>query len=365
MFNRLNNLTSKSKRMSRKKPSESGQPKPLTQKSLAEHLKLSPSTISLVMNNAPRARLIPEATRNRIIEAAREFNYRPDFYAKYLYTRRSYTVAILMPEIREAYAANITAGIDEELDRRYYLYFTANHHGNTTAVDEYASRLIERAAEGFIFINTPVGKETSLPIVCISSQPQPDNVGHVCLNNILGGRLALEHLAQYGHRRIAVIKGHPWRAAAEQRWQGIQEAAQEHGVTLSRDLVAQLKSENRNTQLSAPAEGYEDTKVLLARKKPFTAVIAFNDVTAIGAIHALREAGLRVPEDVAVIGFDDIEGAEYLSPSITTLRQPLATMGRLAAAHLLETIEKPGTEPCRIIVDPVLIPRESTAVSRH
>ena len=334
--------------------------KPISQKALAEYLKLSPSTVSLVMNDAPRAKLIPEATRQRIIDAAAKFDYRPDFYAKYLYSKRSFTAAVVLAEIREPYAAAILAGIDRKLTREKYLYFTANHYNQEELIREYPRRLMERAVEGFLLINTTLNSNPGRPTVMIGSQPKVEGFPRFALNNHRGGAHAMEYLAGLGHRKIAVIKGHPWRRAAGQRFQGTVDSAKTFGISLDERLVKELHSGNTPREMTMPEEGHKCGVDLLAAKVPFTALIAFNDVTAIGAIRAFREAGLRVPEDISVIGFDDIESAGYLTPSLTTLRQPLEQMGELAAEHLIGIIDG-GQQPLsEVLVDATLIVREST-----
>jgi DNA-binding LacI/PurR family transcriptional regulator len=335
--------------------------RPISQKALAEHLKLSPSTVSLVMNDAPRAKLIPEATRKRILDAAAKFDYRPDFYARYLYSKRSFTVAVVLAGIREPYAAAILAGIDRKLVREKYLYFTANHYGQEDLIREYPRRLLERAVEGFLLINTTLSSDPGRPTVMIGSAPKVEGFPRFALNNDRGGALALEYLVGLGHRNIAVIKGHPWRSAAAQRFAGTSAAAKAHGIKLDERLVKELHSGNTPREMTMPEEGYKCGMDLLAAKVPFTALIAFNDVTAIGAIRAFKQAGVRVPEDVSVVGFDDIESAGYLTPSLTTLRQPLEQMGELAAEHLIAIINE-GQQPLsEVLVDPELIERESTA----
>lgn len=336
--------------------------KPISQKALAEYLKLSPSTVSLVMNDAPRAKLIPAATRQRITDAAAKFDYRPDFYAKYLYSKRSLTAAVVLPEIRDPYVSAILSGIDRKLTQEKYLYFTANHYGQEDLIREYPRRLLERAVEGFLLINTKLASDPGRPVVMVGSSPKVEGVPRFALNNHRGGAHAMEYLAGLGHRRIAVIKGHRWRATTGQRFQGIADAAKEHGITLDERLVKELHSGNTPPEASMPEEGYRCALALLATKLPFTALIAFNDVTAIGAIRAFREAGLRVPEDISVIGFDDIESAGYLTPSLTTLRQPLELMGELAAGHLIGIIDRGERPLSEILVDPALIERESTRV---
>lgn len=347
--------------------SEPTEPKnPISQKALAEYLKLSPSTVSLVMNDAPRAKLIPEATRKRIIEAAAKFDYRPDFYAKYLYSKRSFTVAVMLREIREPYASAILAGIDRKLTREKYLYFTANHYAQEDLIREYPRRLLERAVEGFLMINTTPEHALGRPTVMIGSAPKIEGIPRVALNNHRGGSHALEYLARLGHKNFAVIKGQPWRAASGQRFQGTLDAAREHGITLDERLVKELHSGNSPREASMPEEGYTCAMDLLAAKVPFTALICFNDVTAIGAIRAFRSAGMRVPEDVSVIGFDDIESSAYLTPSLTTLRQPLEQMGELAAEHLIGMIDGGQPPLSEVLVDPTLIERESTAaIAKH
>jgi DNA-binding LacI/PurR family transcriptional regulator len=333
---------------------------PISQKALAEYLKLSPSTISLVMNDTVRGRSIPEATRKRILETAAKFDYRPDFYAKYLNSKRSYTIAVILPEIRELYAATLLAGIDSTLTREKYLYFTASHHDDPELIAKYPRRFLERATEGFLSINTTFPALPGRPWIAIGNHAKVEGVPRFAIDNHCGGRLAVEHLVELGHRSIAVIKGPPWRYAATERWRGIQDAAREFKIKLHDKLVGELHSDNRPTEPTTPQEGYLCTRQLLHTGLPFTALIAFNDVAAMGAIHALREAGKTTPQDVSVIGFDDIASAAYLSPTLTTFRQPLEQLGQMAAAHLVAHIEGREELTHEELVQPRLVPREST-----
>lgn len=335
--------------------------KGISQKALAKYLDLSPSTVSVVMNNAPRARLIPEATRKRILEAAAHFDYRPNFYAQYLYTKRSYTAAVLVADLREAYASATLTGIDRQLTGGEYLYFTAHHYGSAELIRELPRRLIQRAVEGFLLVNTSPQGDLGRPAVMIGSAPKVQGIPRFGLNNYRGGVQAMEYLAALGHKKVAIIKGHPWRAASEPRAQGAIDCARQHGIVIDERLIRQLQSHNTPSEPSMPEEGFSVTTDLLAAKAYFTALICFNDATSIGAIRALRSAGLRVPQDISVIGFDDIESAAYLSPSLTTLRQPFEQMGELAAKHLIDIING-GQEPLsEELVEAHLIIRESTA----
>ena len=169
--------------------------------------------------------------------------------------------------------------------------------------------------------------------------------------------LALRHLQQLGHERIAIIKGQAFSSDTEVRWKSITEAAARLGVRLYPKLAVQLEGD-----LAGPQLGYRVTKRLLERNERFTALFAFNDISAIGAIGALRDAKLDVPGDVSVVGFDDIQSAAFQNPRLTTIRQPLRKMGMIAAETLLRRIARPEDDsyPREIVVAPELIVRESS-----
>jgi LacI family transcriptional regulator len=166
---------------------------------------------------------------------------------------------------------------------------------------------------------------------------------------------ALKHLVDLGHRDIAFMRGHPASADSEPRWQAICEIAPQLGITVRDELVIQFDVEEFSPEL-----GYPFAKQLLARNKPFTALFAYNDLSAIGAMRAFQESGLKVPHDISVIGFDDIPVAVYYYPSLTTLRQPLLAMGELAARTLVERIEGKEISSKEIAVEGELVIREST-----
>ncbi len=172
----------------------------------------------------------------------------------------------------------------------------------------------------------------------------------------------MQHLAQLGHRKIAFIKGQVFSSDTEVRWEAVRGAATRLHLEIDDRLVGQLEGES-----SSPELGYEVTRKLVATGERFTALFAFNDISAIGAIRALREAGRQVPGDVSVVGFDDIQSAAFQNPGLTTVRQPLRQMGVIAAETLLGRINAPPKKPYpkSITVDPELMVRESTARARH
>jgi DNA-binding LacI/PurR family transcriptional regulator len=331
---------------------------PVTLKTLADSLGLTPATISIVINRSPAVRSIPHQTQERILAAARRLNYRPNSVARSLQRRRTFTVGVLVPEISEGYAALVMSGIEDSLLQAGYLYFVASHRHRADLIEEYPRLLLERSVEGVIAVDTPCHQRLPVPVVAVSGHRRTPGVTNIELNHARAATLAVEHLASLGHRRFAVIKGQAFSSDTETRWRAIRAAARALGVRLDPKLVVQLRGD-----LPSPELGYAVTAELIARHEPFTALFAFNDIAAIGAIRALREAGRRVPDDVSVMGFDDIQSAAYQNPALTTVRQPLRRMGELAAETLVRRIAAAGkvAHPKMITVEPELIVRTSTA----
>jgi LacI family transcriptional regulator len=334
---------------------------PVSLKSLAAHLGLSPTTLSLVLNDSPLANTIPQETKDRILLAAREFNYRPNFIARSLRSARTYTLGVLAPEISSGYAAEVLAGIEEHLLKEGYFYFVASHHHRQELLKRYTQLLMERCVEGLIAVDTPHLADPASPTVCVSGHDNTPGVTNITLDHERAAVLGLGHLIELGHRRIAAIKGQDFSSDTEVRWAAICDVAKRMEIPIEPELTSQLEGDS-----PSPETGYLATKRLLGRREPFTALFTFNDVSAIGAIRALREAGRGVPEDVSVVGFDDIPAAAYNHPALTTIKQPLREMGRLAAEYLLKRISNGAQEefPEEVMVEPELIVRQSTAPAR-
>jgi LacI family transcriptional regulator len=331
---------------------------PVSLKFLAEHLGLSPATVSLVINRSPAAKSIPHRTQERIREAARELNYRPSFMARSLRAQRSFTVGVVVPEISEGYAALVMSGIEDHLLEAGYFYFVVSHRHKEDLIEEYPRLLQQRAVDGLIAVDTRCPDGVPIPIVAVSGHRDVPGVTNIILNHARAAKLALEHLTQLGHRKIAFIKGQVFSSDTQVRWEAVQGAAKNLGLEINERVVGQLEGES-----SSPELGYEVTRKILAANQPFTALLAFNDISAIGAIRALRESGRRVPGDVSVVGFDDIQSAAFQNPGLTTVRQPLRKMGMIAAETLLKRINAPSKTPYpkTITVEPELIVRASTA----
>ena len=335
-------------------------------RTLADYLGLSQTTISLVLNNSPSAKSIPQETRDRVTEAARRLNYRPNYFARSLRQSKSMTVGVLAPDLSEGYFTRVMSGVVEELTAAHYFHFTACHDWKRDLIEKYPRMLVERAVDGFLFLNTHTDQvSVPVPVVAISAHSSGANVTNIVLDHNEAARLALAHLHSLGHRRIAFMQGPRAIPDSEYRWLGIQNAARDLGIKIDPALVIGIDATGWSMKTGqhpmAPEIGYKPMKALLAKHRGFTAVFCFNDIAAIGAIRALKDAGLQVPQDVSVVGFDDILSAAYATPSLTTVRQPLAEMGRRGAQVLLERIaDREKQFPPEITMAPELVVREST-----
>jgi DNA-binding LacI/PurR family transcriptional regulator len=330
--------------------------KPVSLKKLAEYLGLSPATVSLVINRSNVADSIPQQTKDRIFAAARKFKYRPNFFARSLRTQRSFTIGVIVPEVSDGYSASVMSGIEDYLLQEGYFYFVASHRHRPDLIDEYPRMFLERSVDGLIAVDTPWHFNLSVPVVTVSGHNGVDGVTNIVLNHRRAAEVALKHLFHLGHRQIAFIKGQEFSSDTDVRWSNIESVARHLGLAINARLVVQLEGDSPSPQL-----GHKAAKSLLASAEPFSALFAFNDISAMGAIRALRESGLNVPEDVSVVGFDDIQSAAYQNPGLTTVRQPLREMGRTAAEILLRRITRPGSEfHERYVVEPELVVRGTT-----
>ncbi len=333
---------------------------------LAEHLELSQTTVSLVLNNSPSAKSIPQETRNRVMEAATRLNYRPNYFARSLRQSRSMSVGVLAPDLSEGYFTRVMSGVVHELTSAHYFYFTACHDWKRELIEQYPRMFVERSVDGFLLLNTPTDQiSVPVPVVAISAHSAQENVTNIVLDHHKAVESALVHLYQLGHRRIAFMRGPRAIPDSEYRWQSIQQVAGEVGLRIDPAHVIRIDTSGWSMKTGyhpmAPEIGYKPMQALLEKTRDFTAIFCFNDIAAIGAIRALKDAGLNVPGDVSVVGFDDIQSAAYSTPSLTTVRQPLLEMGQRGARVLLERIaNREADYPGEIVMAPEFVVREST-----
>ena len=339
-----------------KKKGRGGRNRHVTLKMVADRVGLTKGTCSAVLNKTAASRSVPFHTQERIRAAARELQYRPSFYARNLGVKRTYMIGVVTQEFGDFYGSPIINGIELYLRQKNFFFLAVAHRHDPVLLETYSHILLDRGVEGFITIDTFIDRPLPLPTVAIPGHRRLEGVTNLVLDHRRGARLALSHLIELGHEEIAFMKGADVSPDSEDRWKAIREVAKELGIRMRAELIVQLAGDDATPQL-----GYPCAKELLAAKRPFTALFAYNDISAIGSIRAFQEAGLRVPEDVSVVGFDDIKIAVHNNPSLTTVRQPLEKMGEIAARALLNRIEEHADWVPDIAIEPEFVVRNSTA----
>jgi DNA-binding LacI/PurR family transcriptional regulator len=341
-----------------KRTSQADSGRRITLRELAEHLGLSRTTISMILNDVPEATRFPEETRQRVVESARKLGYRPNYFARSLGKKRTYLIGVIAPDFGNGYEAALLSGFQRCLSNTGYTSFISTHLWSPSLLQRDVETLCDRGAEGLLLINSTPNESPGIPAVTICSDRSPIWSTRVSIDNAFGIGKAINHLVSLGHREIAFIKGPEWSGDTKERWNAVLATCRTLGIPVDPCLTVQLE------RLEPPGtrhaeEGRIAARELLRRGKPFTAIVAFNDVSALGAMAALREGGHRVPEDVSIMGFDDIEFASIAYPPLTTIRQPLHEMGAAAAELLLRKLANDeGVRNLR--VRPELIVRSST-----
>lgn len=347
----------------------------VTLSDIARACHLSVSTVSIVLSESPRAQFVAESTRKRIRIAAKHLGYHPDVYARSLRSRHTQTIGVLAYDMADPFCIPIVRGIEEGLQEAQYFSLLVNAQTQRKLFDKYLHMILERRAEGVIVIASWVFEEADLladieknhvPIVIVGRDLTERRVTSVLVNNRAGGAMLMRHLDALGHRQIAAIRGPQEMFDSVPRWEGIQRAADSAGIRLDQSLIYQLP--NSSDSMTSFEGGRRFAKQMLACGKRFTAVAAFDDLTALGVVRGLTEAGLRVPEDCSVVGFDDILPAGVSTPGITTIRQPLREMGLLATERMLRAISQgQGREDRNAglhILQPRLVTRASSGPPR-
>lgn len=285
---------------------------------------------------------------------AQQLGYHPDAHARSLRRRHSQTIGVLAYDLSDPYCIPVVRGIQAGLQPAQYLPLLMDAQTQRGLFDSFLERVLERRAEGVIVIASWIFDETNLlsdikknnvPIVIVSRDMTARGISSVLVDNAAGGALAMGHLLELGHRRIGVIRGPEQLFDSGPRWEGIQRVAAKAGIKFDPRLIFQLP--NVVDPVSSFEAGLVLSRQMLATGRPFTAVLAFDDLTALGVVRGLTSSGVRVPEECSVLGFDDILHAAVSTPGITTVRQPLREMGLFAARWMLEALEarERGTLP--------------------
>lgn len=320
---------------------------------------VSTATVSRALNDSGK---IAPATRRAIEAAVEQLGYRPNTIARSLVTKATQTIALLLPDISNPFYASLVSGIQQHALKSGNTMLLCMTEGNAEQEEQYLSLLRAKQVDGALVDGLVLPPERiarfvedGFPIVCLDRDVDSPSVPLVQVDNRLGARLAIDHLLSLGHRRIAHVTGAPSRIA-EERLAGYGESLASVGLAVDRNLVARGGFTEEG--------GYTATKLLLESGLEPTAVFAANDLSALGAITAIAAAGLLVPADVSVVGFDDLRLAAFTSPPLTTVQQPAVEIGEHAAQLLLDLIQGRAPEQLRFLHEPKLIVRESTAPPR-
>jgi LacI family transcriptional regulator len=325
---------------------------------VARRAGVSTATVSRALNATGQVR---PATRWLVEEAVRELGYRPNTLARSLKTRTTQTIAFLLPDITNPFYPGLVKGVQDCAHEHGYTLLLGSAEGDPDGEEEYLNLLREKRVDGAVVDGLVLARDRiaafvsdGFPIVSLDRNVDFPNVPLVQVNNARGARLATEHLLGLGHRRIAHVIGADGLRISEDRLDGYLETLREAGVEPDVQLIA---SGGFTEEGGAAA-----TSALLERGGGFTAVFAANDMSAIGAIKALEDRGLRIPHDVSVVGFDDLRLAAYVSPALTTVRQPAYEMSYRAAELLFELIEtgRRRRRSANVVFEPELIVRQSS-----
>jgi LacI family transcriptional regulator len=330
----------------------------VTLKALARLAGVHPSTVARVLNGDPRQRVSDEV-RERIVTLAREYGYQPNRLARALRLKRSHVIGTLIPDIANPFFAVLFRGIEDALAQQDFSVILANTDDEPAREQRGLDMLRGRQVDGLILATArrhdPAIQALAaegFPFVLVNRHTELPPANAVVPDDYHGAMAAVEHLASLGHRRIAHIAGPDEISTGHKRRLGYAAALQQHGLAVDPALVV--------TGSYREAGGYEAMRRLLALPEPPSAVFAVNDLAAAGALRALHEAGLHVPRDVSLVGFNDLPMVAQTAPRLTTLHVPLHAMGVAAAERLLATLAGQESEPEVVAMPVELVRREST-----
>jgi len=321
---------------------------------VAKLAKVSTSTVSRVLSNAP---YIAEETRQRVLEAVKSLNYKPNRLASNFRKRSSKTVVVVLPDITNVFFSKIIQGLQTVAKESDYHVLLGDTGNNLQLEKEFIELVKERLVDGLILTTARIPKEEILaasqimPVVLACEYIDGYDVPTVCIDNIIAARQATEHLINLGHKKIAFITGPLGIILSKDRLDGYRQALLLNEIFIDESLI----QEGDFTVKS----GYDITMKFLAVESPPTAIFASNDEMAVGAIKAIKQKGFRVPEDIAIVGFDDIPLCNIVEPELTTIAQPRYDIGCQAMEMLLKIIKGDSLERRQIVLPHKLEIRDS------
>ncbi|WP_053365181.1 LacI family DNA-binding transcriptional regulator [Bacillus sp. FJAT-27245] len=336
-----------------------------TIKDIAKTAGVSVTTVSRALNGYSD---VSEKTRKRIMDIAKELNYSPNTLARGLVMNVSKTIGLLVSGLnreseKDQIILSILSGVNESVSEKEYDLILFNTNTSKQREKTYSQLCRERRVDGVIIQgikkDDPYLKEvveSDIPCVLIDIPVHTENVGYVTTDNVSGARKAVEHLINLGHQNIAMVNGHEQAFVSQKRIEGYMEALKEHGLPVNPEWVCngQFKEET----------AFKEARNLLLQHPNITAIFCASDIMALGVLKAAKSLGLKVPEDVSVIGYDDIILASYSNPPLTTVSQNFFELG-YQAAHLLLNMLEGKSEPQIVTMQTKLVIRDSAAKNRR
>jgi DNA-binding LacI/PurR family transcriptional regulator len=324
---------------------------------VADEAGVSTQTVSRVLNNRPD--VSPE-TRLRVQQVIAQLGYRPSAIARSLTSRRTYTLGLITTDFSDYFFTQVIAGAEAEARKYGYRFMLGSTERNPQDEPEYIRLLTEHHVDGILFARPSTEPDSrhlvdllhdGVPVVTTAYHLPGESLAVVDVDNVDGGQQATNCLVEYGHRRVSMITGpSDWKSVAD-RTRGYSLALEAAGLAFDHNLICQA-----DWSFSG---GYHAAQELLARGRPFSAIFAHNDQMAIGALRAVREAGCRVPQELSIVGYDDIPMAEYCDPPLTTIRQPMREVGAVATQLLIRAIDGLGAPNGEVLLKTELIQRGS------
>jgi len=328
----------------------------ITQRIIAKKAGVSVNTVSRALNDKPD---INPMTKKKIIEIAKESGYVPNLLAKSLKLGESKTIGVIVSNLFNPFFSSVTYGIDEKVRKKGYSIIICNSDSNYQREEEAIATLIKKRVDGILI--TPIRKSSldasflqkaKIPCVLMMSHFKVEGFDYVGFDDKMGAFLATEHLINKGHRRILYLGGPPHFSLAQDRLFGYEKALTTYGIKTDQSLIKAVTPKLE--------EGYRAVKEILSTRFNFTAIFAFNDYLALGAMKAIFERGLKIPDDIALVGYDDIEFASLSIVPLTTIRLPKYMLGNKSAEILLAKIKKQQSKTQSLLLKPELIVRDST-----
>ncbi len=327
---------------------------------IAEKTGFAVSTVSRVLHDRSNKYKISDKTKRAVKKAAEELGYRPNSLARGLRLQQTHEIGVVVPDLSNPFFATLVKSIAGELRKSGYSIIVCDSDENTAIEQESIQLLLDKRVDGLII--AAVGLENShlkkfeknkIAFVAVDRCFAELNVDTVSVDNVRGAYLAVQHLLREGHRRIALIQGLPGTHVNVGRLRGYKQALKEARIAVEDKLIVGDDFRTYN--------GYLETKLLLKLEEPPTAIFTASDLIALGALEALKEDGRRIPQDIALVTFDDPSFATYLSPALTAVAQPVEKMGEMAVKLLLRRMQSPHGEPRKILLEPRLVIRDSVA----